>query len=179
MTSPIERIDGATLTNVSELVITDLSANYIKYVIEFNGLKSNTLAATNLVCRLSADNGSTWIQTDTSYGNLVQKAGGAGGTIARNIGSWNWSYLVQSISNTAGNFCSGSIEIFDPMDSGSQTKILCRSGGRIGTLGVGVQGAEVRRTGAEANNAIRIFSDSDSLEPGNFSMRYVLYGYLA
>lgn len=172
MADSIVRIGGGTVSNTQHLVIPDLSADYIKYEIAFSELRTST---TNgyLHMMFSTDNGSTWA---TGYSSRIEYytshtlTDSSAMRIADQIGaqSVGWDFFC----------CSGTIEIFDPMNANSRTTVLARLGGFGWNQVFSGQRGSGQRNAAEANNAVRISGDNGS-GATNFNMNYVVYGYLA
>lgn len=170
-------IESGTITNQAEYVITDLLSDYIKYVLYFSATFTVGSASTDFVACTSTDNGSTFTTSADSYGYRVQRSSGSSSSNTTHwTGTWTRAELSSGISNISGNFMAGSIEIYDPMDSGVRTTILTHSGGNINADGNTADQAFLDVTGqrevAEGNDAVRIFVNS-----GNYTMKYALYGY--
>lgn len=169
-------IDSDTLTNVTELVLTGLSTDYLKYVLYFNGAAAVGSTGTSLVAQVSTNNGSSFNSSTDAYIYRLQRSSGSNGVAQNFTGTSTSAYLIDGLCNTSGDFVSGFIEIFDPADSGSRTTFLTSSGGRVNAdsndANMNVQEVMGQREAAESNNAVRIFAVN-----GNFSMKYSLYGY--
>lgn len=175
-TADIVLIESGTVTNQAELILNDLSGDYVKYVLYFSGAAAVDSSQTSLVARTSTNNGSSFNSSADTYIYRIQRSSGNNGEGVHYTATSTSAELINGLSNTADNFLAGFIEIFDPVDGGSKTTFLTSSGGRINADGnsanMNVQETMGQREAAEANDAIRIFAAS-----GNFSMRYSLYGY--
>jgi len=182
MTIPT-RIGGAILTNVSELVLTNLSADYIKYKLIFSGLVAVSDTQTNLVIRTSTNNGTSFTSSSNAYAIRLQRSSGTDSRTINYVVFSTMAQAVNAVSNTSGNFISGTIEIFEPVNANVSTIFLTRSNGRVNAdsdaSNPQVQDVWARREAQESNNAIGIFAISDAAVASNFSMQYVLYGYEA
>lgn len=179
----IIKLDSGTLTNVSELVLADLSANVFKYEIVFSGLVAISASQTNLVFRTSVNNGATFNSSGDAYSYRVVRSSGAAGNSASFSGTVTGGQLINGVSNNAGNLIDGTIEIFGAMNALDHTTTITRSNGRVNadsnTSNPQVQNTESQREASEANNALRIFALDDGGTESNFSMQYTVYGYLA
>lgn len=183
MASPIELLDEGTLSSASDLIITDLSLDYIKYEILFSRLYSNESGSDiNLAIQTSTNNGSSFTAGGGYTYDLVRGAqSGYGAAPHYPYDASDFCLINNSLSNIDGNFVSGVIEIFNPMNPSTKTTILANNAGKFnisGSINTGVQITINIRNTAEANNALKVFVITNSGTPRLFTMDYVIYGYL-
>lgn len=184
MTNAIIKLSDGELTAATELVLANLSTDYFKYEVVATRLRAVSQAQTNLVFRTSTDNGVTYMAGSYTYSYFIQRSSGPGnGSTAGYDGGSTRGFLLNGFSNVTNDWSAANIEIFNPMNASGYTTVITRSGGKLNadsrTDNPNVQMCVVQRLAVEANNAIRIFVDSDGGVPGDFSMRYAVYGYLA
>lgn len=184
MTNAIVKISDGEIVAATELIITGLSADYFKYEIVASKLRAVTQTQTNLVIRTSTDNGTSFTGGSNTYAWFLQRSSGLGnGNTAAYSGGATRGFVINGLSNISGNWEGANIEIYNPMNAIGRTTIITRSAGKLNADGrtdnPNVQMCISQRTTLEANNAIRLFIESDSSVTGDFSMRYVVYGYVA
>lgn len=177
MTESVIKVSGGILTNASQLILNNLSASVFKYEIVFSGLSAVTGSQTDLVFQTSINNGASFAGGSAEYANRLIFAMYPSGDNTYYTSYDTEAHLINALSNTTGDFVSGTIEIFNPMNALLNTNALTRCGGRINansnTTNPAFEDMWNRREVLEANNAIKIYVTS-----GNFNMQYTVYAYL-
>lgn len=167
---PVQLLDSGTLTGASELLITNLSADFIKYKVIVSDVAAST--PTTLRLTTSTDNGSTFDTTSNyTYREQVANSDDAG-NLNNTTGTTTSAQLIRDIGPTQTQ--AGTIELFNPMYATGRTTIQTWAGGIDSGDDSLIQDVMVQKDTAEANNAVRIYPAS-----GIITMRYVIYGYLA
>lgn len=164
-------IESGALSAASSLDITDLSANYRSYIIEFDDLAPAD-DNVSLLLRTSSDNGTTFDSGASDYSWAIA-TGVTGDNDTADTAIRLATATVLQLGNAAGEVASGRITIHNPMDSGGNTQI-----DMVGTVTTSdgvptINQASGHRATAEANDAIRILMGSGS---NIATMNYTLYG---
>ena len=156
-------LSTTTVSSAATVDITGLDATYSKYVIEYYGL----VPATNNVefwLRMSTDNGATYISTNTyNHGrlNLTNVSTTGAATVT---GDSKIILVGAVVSNSAGCFVNGTIEIANPSQSTVDHGIRHRAD-QFGTSAANyfLVNSMGMNTTTTAVNAVRLLTSSGNI----------------
>lgn len=166
-------ISTATASNSSSISFTGLSAQYSKYIVEFQYIvpASNSYFS----ARLSTDNGSSYISANYLNGNVFGSnadvpSGGAAPTDRINLSL----STVNMINTSTKGYC-GRLEIFNPSNTANH-KICRTSGNYTNTSGniTYMENVSIYTGATSAVNAIQFFFSLGNITSGTFK----LYGVI-
>lgn len=164
-------IQKSQANNIASADFINLSTDYIAYKFLLSYINPVT-DGVNLQCRVSTNNGSTWISSASSY---YSRWSVLGTTFAN--GDITDTYMIMSTvtGNTSPTeYCLGEVTLLYPADSGSYTTVVSRIF-NITSAGVHQNYINLgRRLNAEANDGFQFYFSSGNLA----SVDIVMYGML-
>lgn len=156
--------------SVATVNFTNLSPDYIAYKFVMSYLNPVTDGVA-LMCRVSTDNGATYISSASSYSYRYSTITTAL-TDAVSTGATEILMTTQTGNTSVTEYCAGEVTVFYPADSGTYTTFV---GQLVNINSSGVDENIVlygQRLNAEDNDAIQFFFSS-----GNFaSVDITMYG---
>ena len=168
------KIASGSLSNAANLIISNLSTDYISYTLVFSNLSSNT--PSNLYAQTSTDNGTSFTAVASSYRRLSAGAGGGQTLFATALTTEDRIYLSTALSLNAGQEACGRITIVNAMNPAAYTRVAIESCEYNYITSSNIVRythlARGYRTNNEANNAIRFMLGSGTIK----TMDYALYG---
>jgi hypothetical protein len=149
---------------------THITSTYNIYkIFVYNVLPTNY--SVGFYCRLTTDDGSTWINGAGTYGWAIGRLSAGTGTYNNSDTQMNMG-MAATIGNLTNEHLNGEYTLYAPTNASLYTKLLCTYGHYNLTPNATVVTSWGTRKAAEDNDGIQFYFSSGNISVGTF----VLYG---
>jgi hypothetical protein len=166
-------ISTATASASATIEFTDLDSTYSSYFIEWDSLLPSTAPGTDIYCRLSTNNGSSYLSSASDY--MYTCAGLAANLTAYSVANSglagsSFIRLTQGGIGNSGTGCQGRLSIINP-DSSTKTQVFCQA---VYDNGFPNHyhgfGSGQPKTSTASTTAIQLYMSSGNISSGTFKL---------